>query len=43
MPRTANTPSSTNRAADLTQHVQRVRMSTRAVVAGPGGVRYDWA
>jgi TldD protein len=31
-----------NRAADLAQHVQRVRMLVQVVVAGPDGVRYDW-
>ena len=31
-----------NRAADLAQHVQRVRMLIQVVVAGPAGVRYDW-
>jgi TldD protein len=31
-----------NRAADLGQHIQRVRLGTNVVVAGADGVRYDW-
>lgn len=32
-----------NRAADLAQRIQRVRMFAQVVVAGPDGVRYDWS
>lgn len=32
-----------NRAADLAQHLQRVRMFAQVLVAGPDGVRYDWS
>jgi TldD protein len=31
-----------NRAADLAQRVQRLRLSVLVAVAGPSGVRYDW-
>lgn len=31
-----------NRAADLAQHVQRVRLGVTAMVAGDDGVRYAW-
>jgi TldD protein len=31
-----------NRAADLAQRVQRVRLTLLVAVAGPAGVRYDW-
>ncbi|MBK9711781.1 MAG: TldD/PmbA family protein [Kouleothrix sp.] len=31
-----------NRAADLAQRVQRIRMSVVVAVGGPSGVRYDW-
>jgi TldD protein len=32
-----------NRAADLAQHVQRVRMFVLVAVEGPDGVRYNWS
>jgi len=31
-----------NRAADLAQRVQRLRLTVMVAVAGPDGVRYDW-
>jgi len=31
-----------NRAADLGQHIQRVRLGINVIVAGEDGVRYDW-